>query len=645
MKKLSKFLVLVAAGLLVVTSCTTENSSSSEENISSSEIANSSSSSSSSSENTSSSSSSISSEEKKVPTLTQEMFDVFDTEYISFDGTDEIALYDIRTGKYVESYYYTVATAMNGTYWTATYLDGGLGTNRTMFFKNHEGLACEVSVNLMNEENYIPALDDHGKTITWENSGMKNYLNELEVSDFEYKKETGRYHYKTPSDDLAQNIVSSANPYDFIVDDLSLIITDDEIIGINASSKFDTTISAGHKAEQTLIATINYGEDIVEVDTITKFKYDAEHHDLLASALTKMRNLTSYKTKVKFYTQTIYSQGITAEGYFETITPTDLYFEELKAATTSNPTDEPIANSAYGYHKFSDTEYNAYYTQQVDATTYALTASRAYKGTIKDVQPTFAFAPEIMTSVSYDEDTGETYYYSDVNMSNVATTFYSGLGNDINMYGIFATIGYTSDTEGFTPYVVVNSDGYISYACFYFNLGLMYGVAEISYSDFDSASLPEGTEISFTKKEIPSSWNDLTIIKSTESTSTDDDVEINAGDFLKEFFNDENILDSMPFFGGVDYLGDAYGFGMTNKYRPEGMSFYVDGITLYYDVPLDLNYSIETSLNKVHDCLVDNGFINMGNDVYVKGDITIVPVDNELDLMIYIYRTSDYKIV
>ena len=49
-------------------------------------------------------------------------------------------------------------------------------------------------------------------------------------------------------------------------------------------------------------------------------------------------------------------------------------------------------------------------------------------------------------------------------MSYVATTFYYGVGNDINLYGIFATTGYTSETSSFTPYVVVdNETKYIFY--------------------------------------------------------------------------------------------------------------------------------------------------------------------------------------
>ena len=136
----------------------------------------------------------------------------------------------------------------------------------------------------------------------------------------------------------------------------------------------------------------------------------------------------------------------------------------------------------------------------------------------------------------------------------------------------------------------------------------------------------------------------MDLILSSDSGNTSEDTNVNAGAYIKSFFEDNNILNDMPFFGGVDYLGDTYGFGMTRQYRPDGMGFYINALTLYYDVPIDLNYTINSSLEKVYDCLEDCGFTNR-NGTIVKGDISIVPVDNELDLMIYVYRTSDIQIV
>ena len=39
-------------------------------------------------------------------------------------------------------------------------------------------------------------------------------------------------------------------------------------------------------------------------------------------------------------------------------------------------------------------------------------------------------------------------------MNPVASTFYYGVGSDINLYGIYASTGYISNTESFTPYWV-----------------------------------------------------------------------------------------------------------------------------------------------------------------------------------------------
>lgn len=635
MKRIHKILSIIAIGLLV-TSCGGHKESSSSVADSSADW---------SSVSSSQESLSNSSIQHVKPDLTDAMFDAFDTEYISFDGTDEVAFYDIRTNKFNESVTLNVSTSMDGQRWSGTYEDGTTGLDRTVYYAYHEGKACEVSVSLMNDENYTPILDEDGMEISWEDAGLTNALNELSVSDFTYNEETGRYHYNKADFSVIDRIVSSANPYEFTADDFSLIISDGEIIGIQVSSTFDTTLKAGYKAEQTLIATINCGEDVVSVPTISKFEYDSDYHVYLTEALANMRALHSYNTKVKIYAQSIYTSAISASGYFETVLPDECYFQKMKVATTTDAEDTPEEGSAYGYHQFGETDYNSYMTD-TDGT---LQATRAYKGSLDEVKPTFAFAPEIMTGISYDQNTKEYYYYSDPNMCTVASTFYFGVGNDLNTYSIFATTGRTSATESFTPYVVTTQiDGawYITYSCFYFNLGLMHGVVEITYSDFDAAALPSGVTVDFVQREVPSSWNELNFIQSGDSSdTTEDDQEVNAGEYLKEFYDDADVLDKMPFFGGIDYLGDCFGFGLIGSYRPDGMAYYINAITLYYDVPLDLNYSIDASLKKVYQCLTDCGFIDVGNHVYVKGNIAVEPKDVELDLTIYVYRTSDNPIL
>ena len=60
-------------------------------------------------------------------------------------------------------------------------------------------------------------------------------------------------------------------------------------------------------------------------------------------------------------------------------------------------------------------------------------------------------------------------------------------------------------------------------------------------------------------------------------------------------------------------------------------------IVFYYDVPLDIDYTIETSLNAVKELLESKGFVRNEYDEYTNGSIVVAPVDNNLDLMIYLW--------
>ena len=61
----------------------------------------------------------------------------------------------------------------------------------------------------------------------------------------------------------------------------------------------------------------------------------------------------------------------------------------------------------------------------------------------------------------------------------------------------------------------------------------------------------------------------------------------------------------MPFFGNA--LGDSYGFGLTTvHYNGENQA--KPSIMFYYDVPLDTNYSIDSSMKKVSEYLLSLGF-------------------------------------
>lgn len=566
------------------------------------------------------------------PTLSQDMLDKLTADKIGFEGYINISLYKfgISTNLY-QTATLTVKTAMDGTNWYSEYENSATGTMSGLYFKNHNDLACQVGVSFTNEEQFEPMLDDNDKQVSFVDSGLYNNFKGLKVSDFAFNEDTWRYDYVGQDSTLAAKMVASANPYSFIVNGFSLIIDDGEVLGIYAKSGDDYTISPGYRGMQELIVAVNYG-DTVEVPSIQKYVHDPIH-DELNTAIKNMQQLKSYTLDFKSLVASYMATGIAESGFVETITENDCYFVpySVKYSSKGEEIHTPNTNDAYGYHKFNDKLYNAYSVNK-DGEFYA---TRAYENDFKNAKPTFGFAGEIFTKYFIDEKEGTITYYVDKVMSPVASTFFYGVGNDINLYGIFATEGYISSTSSFTPYVTVK-DGYIISACFYFYLGSMYGVVELKYSDFNTAQLPEDTKIEFTQRNVPTSWSELTIQVSSESTTTEDDTEVNALEYLKTFYNDENIGEKLPFFGNV--LGDTYGFGLTTIHIPTGTGIAKQSVVFYYDVPLDVDYTIDSSLNKVGEYLLSLGFIKNANDEYSKDGIYVAPVDSSLDLVIYVWK-------
>lgn len=92
----------------------------------------------------------------------------------------------------------------------------------------------------------------------------------------------------------------------------------------------------------------------------------------------------------------------------------------------------------------------------------------------------------------------------------------------------------------------------------------------------------------------------------------------------------------MPFFGNA--LGDTYGFGLTTIYIPKGQDKVKNAIVFYYDVPLDINYTIDSSLKEVENYLLSLGFVRDSNGNFKKGNINIAPTDYSLDLLIYVWK-------
>ena len=572
------------------------------------------------------------------PNLTQEMLDALNSDYVLFSGYINIELFDdssiVSSKDPVSTYTSVIKTSMDGTNWYAEYENGTTGFMTPIYYKNVNNKPCQVGVNFMNEEEYFPMQDDYGNDISWESAGLYNALKNLSVSDFTFDTESWRWVYNNTDPSLVNKVIASANPYDFSTNNFALIIDDGEIMGIYSKSNPDYTLSVGYKAIQHLYASIICGEDFVTVPTIQKYSSEAIHL-ALNEAIANMQALESYTVEMLDLNVDFTGVGYSESGFSQVITKDEIHFRPYNMVTTTSGNSKVyVENGDYGYKQMREGLYNTYYNDG-NGNYYA---SRAYAGDLSQARPTFAFAGEIFRQY-YENDDGSITYYVDDAMCTVASTFYYGVGNDINLYGLFATRGYTSETSSFTPFVTVK-DGYIINAGFYYNLGgYMYGVMEMVYDNFNSATIDTAYNTSFETREVPTSWAELKIIETSDSSSsTADDVEVNALEFYKKAFGDENIGEKMPFFGAV--LGDAYGFGMTTYYRPTGSSIMKEAVVLYYDVPLDIDYTINSSLKLVKDYLLELGFVQSLTDssTFTKGNIAVVPVDNNLDFMIYVYK-------
>ena len=581
------------------------------------------------------------------PKLTQAMIDVLANEdYISFEGYINISLYPFGSNKLYTTYSTVVKTALDGQYWYAEYESSESMTKLGIYYKEHNGYACQVGVNFMNEEQYDYALDDYGKPLSWESYGLYNNFKNLTINDFTFDEETWRWTYSGNDQTLDDKMVSSANPYEFKANGFSLIIEDGEILGLYAKSQDDYSIVEQYKAVQELFVAVNYGEDNVDVRKVPKYFYDEEVHGNLKIALEKIKSASSYTLTYTDIQGSSMISGVLESGFKEYITETDCYFVPFDISY--NQYGEVVyqyrENETYGYKKINDNLYNAYYEGTNEwGQSLGFYASRAYENSFDASRPSFAFAPEIFNSYYIDVEENTTTYYVDEIMNPVASTFYYGVGNDINLYGIYAYTGYISSTESLRPYCVVdNETKELLSTGFYYYLGYLYGVVEITYTDYNNTTLPEGTVIEFETRYVPTSWSELTITKSDLSSSTAEDYEVNALEFLYEFFGvtpgtieAEQFLNDMPFFG--DAVGDSYGFGLT--------SFHIDSqnrnnpaITFYYDVPLDVDYSINSSLKKMEEFLISKGFEKNSAGEFNKGNIWIAPVDQNLDFIIYVWK-------
>ncbi len=599
------------------------------------------------------------------PALTQAMLDKLNNDYIGFEGFMTVNLYTLMTDKFYDSASYDISTAMNGSEWYAKY-EVDIGLTSGMYVINDNGYAAQVQVSLTNEDDPTPMEDDLGDPIPWAEAGMYNTFKGRNITTdaFTFNPETWRYEYsgvganaearQANKREFMEKIVAAANPYDFDPDTLSLIVEDGEVAGLYATSKDDLTLYQNYVARMELTVALNIGEESVKVSKIQKYKHE-DMHDPLTTAINNMRALDNYTTEYLNICRNYLTSSNTYEGYVETITPEVCHFRPYDFVP-ADYNDVSIGNGVrqfteldYGYVNRTDATrgdyYNTYFVQQDSegAPLDGLETGRAYASNFKTAMPSFEFAAEIFTTRVTDEETGRMFYYVDSPMSTVASTFYRGLGTDMDLYGIYATEGGASGESAFTPYVIVK-DGYIESAGFYYYLGYLVGIVEIKYYDFNTTV----TDADMTSKlstlavrEIPDEWSEFII-----SDQVNEEVDTAADVYLKSFLNidgtDVTPEAVVPVFNNA--LGDTYGFGLSSfRTTADGTN---KTIGFYYDVPLDLNYSIKTSLDKVRDYLLEQGFTRTANNIFTKNyrdkdgqvkTIKIQPVDSSLDLFIYVW--------
>lgn len=628
------------------------------------------------------------------PTLTQAMLDkAASSDKIGFEGYVNIDVYTRvqgNKGKLHTSQISTIKTSMSGesdanektrNTWSAEYLNGSLGITQQIYCrKDSEGRACEIGVSFMNEEQLYPVKDDSGNVVTWEESGYYNNFVGLSVSDFYLDEETWRYTYDTKTNgfDKVRKMIASANPYEFEPKNLELIIDGDEIIGISSVSEDSLSIVEGYISVQTLRAVFNVGDN-VNVTTIGKFKTLEEYKNdetedgqamyerlsILNEAIENMRSLKSYKTK--FSKEEVTSLGVqltTREGYDEVVAEDYRYFTGCTLTTVNNQTVRNYNSTGmYGYKKIDGRTdiYNSFVDAREKADeSLAFRAARAFTGDFEESKPSFAFSPEIFTSTAYTNQSGydEYYFYADGTMTQVATTWYQSLGSDDQLYGIFAKVAQNASGQTIPPFIIVKKgdDGkwYIEYAAFYYDLGMMQGAIQIEFGEYNTAEIDSATLAAIDAtgtRELPAKWNDLQIVTTVKDEASGKDVDkyTAAGDFMfggngvEGYFGTTlfPIRDAeLPFFGDKECFGDTFAVGSATYFNATditGTNYVQNAMLLWYDVPLDIDYTITSSLEKAYKFLEGKGFVKGSDNAYRKGNLCVRPVDSSLDLHVYVW--------
>ncbi len=570
--------------------------------------------------------------------LTQEMLDELAAKTtIEFLGTIDIDIYTVGSRpEYLGSSQLTSETAMDGTHWYASYqINDGSGVPHDMYVTKQNGVANLVSVSLMNEEELIPMLDDEGNELNWEEAGMYNcfsgsleHPSKLLKSDFEFDDETFAWTYKGGDKALMQRMISSAIPYSFTPKSISLIVEEGEVLGFTAVSENDTQVSPGNNATMTLSAIVNF-EDVT-VPTIGKFAFDEEIHTPLKEALDHMHALDSYTMIYRNLEQNaLTGSSMSYTGYKETVTAEACLYEDFDWEFGSSATDIKYTYTGYkyGFKQVEDGLYDQF-TQGQDG----YIATRAFAGNVKDARPGLKFAPELFTyyAKGAEGDDYDMYYEVDSSMNIVATEFYRYVDVLDQLYGMYASVGNTG--SGYIRPSVTVKDGYITEMQFYYYMGYVSGVIEIEFSDFNTATIEE--DITFTTREVPTSWDGIPF-------NEYDDGESGGAMFLPYAQNYLQTKEEIPFFGAA--LGDCFAWARDTFYSSAGRAR--RAICIWYDIPTDLDYTIGSSLKKVRDWLVGQGYEqtdmkegSAGNTYeYSNGTLGIAVEDSQTLLYIYVW--------
>lgn len=584
--------------------------------------------------------------------LTQEMLDELKLDKVDYSGMLDIDYYTTDlVPVYDGSVQISLTTGMNKDEWYAAYQNSINGALSYIHFKNRDGYCNQVGISLMNKEEYFPVYDESRRLETWENAGLYNSFNAgiVSLSDFVFNTETWRYDYKVTYDEDGMPVdpkqfmnrsISSANPHTFTPKNMSLIIDEGHIIGFYSESTDDPGVMNQRIARMRMTVGINIGENAVvrEIDKFPTVENEEFSHAALQAAIDKTAAATSFKLDFRKQERMLAAGGLTTfTGYEEYVTDDVCYFKPYEfTVKNSGEIDEVryTRNGEYGYKKITDGLYNSFNRESSDK----YVAARAFEGDFDNAKPSFAFAAEIFTSYAEDADGKYTTYFVDPSMMTVATTFYNGVGSDAQLYGLYASMpwyGYEITATNFPPMVIVDNDtGYIVEMMFYYNLYYMNGYIDIRL-EFDNVTLPdEMNGVTFETRQVPDKWSDVKIIESGEDD--EEDVEIAGDEFLRTFFDDPDAATTIPFFGNA--LGDNFGFGMKRTRNFSWDLRPIETVCLYYDVSVDLDYSIDSSIQKIERYIVENGYALSAHGIYKKDGYCVYIEDSDLDLFVYVWK-------